>query len=203
MTTFYDDLNKEHILGTFLDDIYTHLGLDFTRTTDTQLQHQGADLIINHNGKTFYVDEKAQLDYINKSLPTFTFELSYLKNGHWKKGWLYDENKITDYYFLITDIHIYTEGIKNGIKSCQITSVNTKRLRRYLGSIGLDWHTLNDLDAQVRQSKQEKNIPLRHLKEREEGCLYLSVQKDEKPLNLKLYLSWLIRLGVAKKLYPK
>ena len=33
------------------------------------LQHQGVDLIYNHKGIDYFVDEKAQLDYINKNLP--------------------------------------------------------------------------------------------------------------------------------------
>ncbi|MDP9957646.1 hypothetical protein J2X97_003315 [Epilithonimonas hungarica] len=202
MSTFDQDLNKEQLLGQFLDEIYEKLNLNFTRVTDTEFQNKGVDLIFVHSGKEYYIDEKAQLDYLNNSLPTFTFELSYLKNGNWRKGWLFDHKKITDHYFLITDIRIKTQTIEEGFESCSITSVDTKKLRKYLENIGLDWDTLNDLDAQIRHSDQEKNIPLRNLKEKEEGCLYFSVQKDEKPLNLKLYLNWLIKIGVAKRIYP-
>ncbi|MPS74540.1 MAG: hypothetical protein E2590_15515 [Chryseobacterium sp.] len=202
MSTFDQDLNKEYLLGQFLDEIYAQLNYDFRRIHESDLQNKGIDLIIDHHGKEYYIDEKAQLDYLGHSLPTFTFELSYLKNGQWKKGWLFDENKITDHYFLITDIKVKTQNIEEGFKSCSITSVNANKLRTYLENIGLDWDTLNDLDAQIRNSDQEKNIPLRDLKEKEEGCLYFSVQKDEKPLNLKLYLKWLIEIRVAKKIYP-
>ena len=202
MSTFDQDLNKEYLLGKFLDEIYAQLNYDFKRINESDLQNKGVDLIINHNGKEYFIDEKAQLDYLNHSLPTFTFELSYLKNGQWRKGWLFDNKKITNHYFLITDIKIKTQNIEDGFKSCIITSVDTKKLRKYLENIGLDWEMLNDLDAEIRSSEKEKNIPLLNLKERKEGCLFFSVQKDEKPLNLKLYLSWLIKIGVAKKIYP-
>jgi len=202
MSTFEQDLNKEHILGKFLDEIYEKLSLSFIRISEPELQNKGVDVIIEHRGRKFYIDEKAQLDYLGHSLPTFTFEISYLKNNRWKKGWLYDENKITDHYFLITDIILNTDKIENGFKSCSITSVNAKKLRAYLEKTGLDWKLLSNLDGEIRQSDQQKNIPLHSLKEREEGCLYFSAQKDEKPLNLKLYLKWLITIKVAKKIYP-
>lgn len=202
MSTFDQDLNKEYLLGKYLDGIYKEIGLDFKRIDESELQHRGVDLIVDYNGKEYYIDEKAQLDYLDKSLPTFAFELSYLKNGQWKKGWLFDNKKVTDYYFLITDIKIKTPNIAGGFQNCSVTSVNVKKLRKYLEHIGLDWDMLNDLDAQIRNSGQEQNIPLRDLKEKEEGCLYFSVQKDEKPLNLKLYLKWLIDIQVAKRIYP-
>lgn len=202
MSTFDLDLNKEHLLGQFLDEIYAQLNYNFKRIDDLDLQNRGVDLILIHNGKEYYIDEKAQLDYLNHSLPTFTFELSYLKNGNWKKGWLFDKNKITDHYFLITDIFIRTENIEDGFKCCTITSINTKKLRKYLENIGLGWDFLSDLDGRIRHSEQKQNIPLHSLKEKEEGCLYYSVQKDEKPLNLKLYLKWLVKIGVAKRIYP-
>jgi hypothetical protein len=202
MSTFDQDLRKEYLLGKYLERVYEKLDLDFTRINESELQNKGVDLIIEHKGKKFYIDEKAQLDYLNCSLPTFTFELSYLKKGRWKKGWLFDENKVTDHYFLITDIFTKTQNIEDGFKSCSVTSVNAKKLRKYLENIGLDWDTLNDLDAEIRNSDRKENIPLRNLKEKEEGCLYFSVQKDERPLNLKLYLKWLIKIKVAKRIYP-
>ena len=201
MSTFDQDLNKEALLGHFLDGIYKQLDYDFRRIHDLNLQNKGVDLIILHRGTEYLIDEKAQLDYLNHCLPTFTFELSYLKNGKWRKGWLFDKNKVTDHYFLITNISLNTQNIEDGFKDCSITSVNTKKLRSYLKKIGLGWDILSVMDGQIRHSDQKQNIPLRHLKEKE-GCLYYSVQKDEKPLNLKLYLKWLIKIGVAKRIYP-
>ncbi|KFC23660.1 hypothetical protein [Epilithonimonas lactis] len=201
MSTFDQDLNKEALLGQFLDGIYKQLDYDFKRIHDLDLQNKGIDLIILHHGTEYLIDEKAQLDYLNHCLPTFTFELSYLKNGKWRKGWLFDKNKVTDHYFLVTNISLKTQNIEDGFKDCSITSVNTEKLRKYLENIGLGWDILSVMDGQIRHSDQKQNIPLRHLKEKE-GCLYYSVQKDEKPLNLKLYLKWLIKIGVAKRIYP-
>ena len=55
-----------------------------------------------------YVDEKAALHYINKGLPTFSFEIKNARSG--AQGWLYNRSYITDYYLLAwpnaTDITI-------------------------------------------------------------------------------------------------
>ncbi len=101
MSFFQRDLTKEKLLAPYLDAKYAELNLSFERVDNLKLQKKGVDLIYNHNGKLFFIDEKAQLDYINKSLPTFIFELSYLKNGVEKMGWLLDKDKITTHYFLL------------------------------------------------------------------------------------------------------
>lgn len=58
------------------------------RCSDMNKQYQGIDIEIKdtkHN-KIINIDEKAQLAYINKNLPTFAFELSYIKDNQYKKG---------------------------------------------------------------------------------------------------------------------
>ena len=47
------------------------------------------------------IDEKAQLYYINQDLPTFAFELQFLKGKQRCTGWFLNENLVTDYYLLI------------------------------------------------------------------------------------------------------
>ena len=96
---FYEDLSKEELLGTYLDTFYPQIFKDtpfkVERIWDTRQQHRGVDLLLKSNAQCFYVDEKAQLDYLNISLPTFAFEISYLKRGDWRVGWLVDATKIT------------------------------------------------------------------------------------------------------------
>lgn len=81
MSFFDRDLYKEKILGQFLDKIYTDIGLIYERIIDVDKQNKGIDLIIKFNESYYFVDEKAHLDYINSSLPTVTFEISYLINN--------------------------------------------------------------------------------------------------------------------------
>ena len=102
MPNFKSDLEQEKILAKYLDSTYSEKKIEFERIFDLDKQHQGIDLKIFVNSNKYLVDEKAQLHYINLDLPTFTFELSYLKNTDFKEGWLFDVKKRTQYYFLVT-----------------------------------------------------------------------------------------------------
>lgn len=65
-------------------------------------QLNGTDVrFIMKDGRVFNVDEKAQLYYLNKNLPTFAFEIQFLRYGTPTTGWLCNERLQTDYYMLI------------------------------------------------------------------------------------------------------
>ncbi|MGS0525781.1 hypothetical protein ACU8V7_11875 [Zobellia nedashkovskayae] len=88
-SNFKSDLEREQELCILLDRYYKQYLKHYTfeRVSDMPKQLAGIDLIFIHktNGKKFYIDEKAQLDYINENLPTFAFELSYEKKGYSKR----------------------------------------------------------------------------------------------------------------------
>ena len=96
-SNFKTDLAQEKKLIPLLDSYYRkHLKMyDFERVDTLEEQLDGIDLILTHNktGETYFIDEKAQLDYLNKNLPTFAFELFYSKNDSLKQGWLFDAQK--------------------------------------------------------------------------------------------------------------
>jgi len=153
--------------------------------------------ILTHNSskKEFLVDEKAQLDYINKDLPTFAFELSYFKKNIQKKGWLFDTSKETMFYALITSIY---SNNSNSYTSCKITFVNRKKLLSFLNNTGLNEDYLNTfcLDNKNKHGK----IKLPRLHHKTEGYLFISSEnKAEKPINLILRLDFLIKKGIAKQ----
>ena len=91
---FKKDLASEQDLYSYLDDVYESLGLEMDRIEDKNLQLKGVDLIYKGLRKAYYIDEKAQLHYINKDLPTFTFELDFMLYNVPKVGWFLDEEKI-------------------------------------------------------------------------------------------------------------
>lgn len=199
MSNFKNDLNKEQLLGKYLDEIYKDKGINFTRVYDISKQHSGIDLEYTHkNDNIFYLDEKAQLDYINKDLPTFAFELSYLKSKKIKEGWLFDKTKLTTHYLLITSIYSNDINLKNGISSCKITSVSRNKLINHLKAVGLNKPTLLKYDEKNRSDKKQKTT-LNEIS-LNQGYLFYSAQKSEKPINLILKLQYLIDVGVAKKI---
>ena len=204
-TNFKNDLSKERVLGNFLDKFYkekyTTDGNSFLRISNLELQLDGIDLIINMEGKDFLIDEKAQLDYLNRSLPTFAFEISYLKNRKIKTGWLFHEKKKTDTYFLITNIqtfHLY--DLSQGVNDCSITAINRKNLKKLLNNKGLDERRIFEYSTAIRKSKKHGKHPIKELDSKKEGFFYFSFEnKKEQPINLVLYLKYLVNLDKVGK----
>ena len=204
-SNFKNDLSKEIILGKYLDKIYSEKfkGYKIERITDLDLQHQGIDLVISKNDIQYFIDEKAQLDYINTELPTFAFEISYLKNGVEKKGWLFDNDKKTQKYFLITGIFLNNlEDIKEGFKSCSIISVDRAKLINLLENRGLTHTKIQEMNLEIRGGTNQNAIPIKELNAKNEGKFYFSKNnKAEQPINLVLKIDFLIKENVAKKIH--
>jgi hypothetical protein len=194
-SSFTSDLEKEKRLGVFLDQLYRKSlkHYFFVRETNLSEQHRGVDLVLKHKktGRVFFVDEKAQLDYMNESLPTFAFELSYQKEGIRKRGWLFDSNKKTQFYSLITGIYSDAPAL---FTSATITLVNRELLVAHLHNFGV-------LDEEIHLPKNHGKHILSPLNPKKEGYLFFSKKnKVEQPLNLILRLDFLISIGVAKRL---
>ncbi|UKM65461.1 hypothetical protein GSB9_02030 [Flavobacteriaceae bacterium GSB9] len=203
MSNFKFDLEQEHILNTYLDDVYESKKLKFSRITDFNKQHQGIDIIFHHNSNDYFIDEKAQLHYLNQDLPTFTFELSYLnKNHEIKEGWLLDTSKKTHYYFLITAIILKTGKTKltdrNDIKSVKITSVNRSKLIGHLKHHGLTRHELEAYDYSIRHAQSFGKNTIPELDKKSAGIIYYTKHLNEQPMNLQLRLQYLIDCRIAK-----
>ncbi len=170
----------------------------FERVSNLKKQLQGIDLILkdNRSEKQFFVDEKAQLDYINESLPTFAFELYYQKNGVQKQGWLFDVSKKTQFYTLVTSIYSDDDDV---FTSCNITFVNREKLIQHLDKVELSQKQLEGIISKNQDIHGKLN--LEQLNPKSEGYLFFSTKnKAEKPINLILKLDYLIRIGVAKRL---
>ncbi len=197
---FKADLSKEKKLTPLLDSYYQeHLKhYSFERVSNLKKQLQGIDLILKdkRSDKQYFVDEKAQLDYINESLPTFAFELFYQKNGVQRQGWLFDASKKTHFYALVTSIYSDEEDV---FTSCNITIVNREKLISYLHGLGLNREQLER--AISKNNDRHGKLVLDELNHKTEGYLFFSRKnKVEKPINLILKLDHLVWLGVAKRL---
>ncbi|WP_238718918.1 hypothetical protein [Pelagihabitans pacificus] len=169
----------------------------FERVANSKRQLEGIDLIFKskNSGKTFFLDEKAQLDYLNEDLPTFAFELRYEKAGVPKKGWLFDTGKQTDFYSLITGIYSDEPG---KFTAAKITFVNRKKLLRFLSARNLTEKRLGGYAKQ--EVRYHGKVKLQELHEDREGYLFFSSQnKAEKPTNLILKLDFLVAQRIAKR----
>lgn len=142
-----DDMSAEAQLGIFLD---TYLYKNFPnresfahveRIHNKAEQLAGVDVRFTcKDGAVYDVDEKAQLYYLNKDLPTFAFEIQFLRNGVETVGWLCSESLLTDLYLLIWPFA--SQDTPKGIRWDQFTKadcllVQKKRLLSLLASEGL------------------------------------------------------------------
>ncbi len=198
-STFTSDLKKERKLALLLDIYYARHLKQYTpeRVANLHQQIEGIDIVFTHvtSGKKFFIDEKAQLDYINEELPTFAFELQYQKKCESKKGWLFDSSKKTDFYALVTSI--YTDE-PNVFTSCKITFVNRKKLIHFLNTKGLSEKIFGEI-INANDNNTGK-LEIDQLNSNGEGYLYFSkLNKAEKPINLVLKLDFLTHIGVAKR----
>ncbi|MBO0321025.1 hypothetical protein J0X14_01860 [Muricauda sp. CAU 1633] len=197
---FKADLSKEQRLTPLLDFYYKKYLKQyfFERFLDLKQQLLGIDLILTNKktGLVYVVDEKAQLDYINETLPTFAFELFYSKNGVEKQGWLFDASKKTHFYALVTSIFSDEE---EHFTSCNITFVNREKLIQHLTGLGLDQERFQKIVAEHKG--HHGKLGLEKLHPWHEGYLFFSTQnKAEQPINLILKLDYLIDIGIAKRL---
>ncbi|MFL1010509.1 hypothetical protein [Flavisericum labens] len=203
MSHFKFDLKQEQILNNYLDGIYKSKNLEFSRITNLENQHLGIDVIFRHNLNEYLIDEKAQLHYLNQDLPTFTFELSFLnKKNEIKEGWLFDNSKKTQFYFLITAIILKSGKSKLGdqkdIKSVKITTVNRNKLIQHLAKKDLTHITLEEYDYNIRRTQSFGKNSIPELDEKSAGLLYYTQHLAEQPINLQLRLKYLIDCKIAK-----
>lgn len=118
-STFKGDLKSERAVNEFLQKyLYSYLvdeGIidSFNSNTTLDQQHKGIDTIIyiikdgnDEQLRCINIDEKAAVHYAmnnlsDEPLTTFAFEVSYMKGGELKRGWLTNEKyKETHAYFL-------------------------------------------------------------------------------------------------------
>ena len=201
--SFQKDLDNEAKFGNYLDRLYPQIkGLDkkftFFRKDDLKSQYAGIDLILKdkESGEERYIDEKAQLYYLNKSLKTFTFEISYLKHGIWKKGWFYDEKKLTQTYFLFTSIETNS---KNEFINCRFISINRKYLQEFLEEAGLTQEKIFAYEKIFRDDKKKYNGD-QVVFELDSSfatfhCSFSNLK--EEPINLKIKLNALLEHGLG------
>lgn len=96
-----NDIEKTQKVEKFMDKIYSHLKYDVERVTDPYLQKKGVDLIHTlEDGTKLFIDEKFAINYYNKDLHTFAFELESHNNVD-NQGWFLSSNSITTHYMLL------------------------------------------------------------------------------------------------------
>jgi hypothetical protein len=161
MTRRNIDSNAEQELALFLDQyMYPHLStytrFTYTRTKSREEQLKGIDVVASTSSKSYFIDEKAQLYYINQSLPTFAFEVDSIQNGIYRKGWLINKSLITDYYLLIWPyaVHADLTRIKcHDFTKLECLIIGKLNVTNYLADAGWDEQRLTSESRKLRETK--------------------------------------------------
>lgn len=158
---FYEDKRKEELFGIWLDShFYSEFKESYksiTRNTDAVLQKRGVDVIIEtFTGTRIYVDEKATLQYINKRIPTFAFEIKNTASG--AQGWLYNPAYLTDYYLLAWP-NASDESIPNAesFLRTEVMSIKRSRVIELLCDNGLTESRILELVEEYSKGLNERN----------------------------------------------
>ena len=192
---FRKDLAAEHALAEFLDEhLYPQHAERAVRLDSMADQLAGKDLLLDWGGmKGLVVDEKATLHYLNRNLPTFAFELGYLKDGDWRQGWLLDPHKQTAYYMLLwPNARVDRNPSKADFTEVEAMLISRRAILNGLKRQGWDGERLMELEAEVRESRIEGKLEL--------GLDWMSANRNtvlsEQPVNIVIRKTWLSALAV-------
>lgn len=198
------DMNAESELAEFLDkNLYAHLlgegrFLSIERMAEKEQQLQGIDVIAKTRSSVAYIDEKAQLYYINKNIPTFAFELQFLKGGRVIEGWFLNDNLKTNHYLLIwpfASVDDVKKLKKEDFTKLDALMISKKKLREELASLGLDKQTLAQRASQLRRTRTYGKITTGI-----QGVYYFASDPSkyaESPINIVVSKARLISLADA------
>ena len=195
------DSQVEREISFFLDEkFYPGIGAKTVRHHDVETQMQGIDISLTYKDlHDASVDEKAISHYINKNIPTFAFELSFLNKGQVIEGWFSDENKKTEYYLLIwiwanKDWNI----TKDDITKLELFLVPRQKISEYLTQQGFNSERLREKAEQIRDKNIEGAIDKSYGKD---FYFFLSNSLVEAPVNVVIRKSILAELAYEKFIF--
>jgi hypothetical protein len=104
------------------------------RVSDKNEQMLGKDIIVSSSRlglSNAIIDEKDTAHYVNKNIPTFAFELSFLLYDRTEvEGWLTDRAKETEYYLLLWPFAKLVEPVSKPPEFKEITKLRYSLVKR-------------------------------------------------------------------------
>ena len=195
-STFKGDLKSERAVNEFLQKyLYSYLVDDgiinsFNSNTTLDQQHKGIDTIMyiindetEEASRCINIDEKAAIHYArnnlgDKPLSTFAFEVSYLKDGELKRGWLTNEKyKETHAYFLCW-LWIKSDANKYNLVCEDILKIEVLSIPKVKTRDKLIMRAMGSKDVKIFESKAD--ILRKKMKDR--GVYHLELEHQLDPL---------------------
>ena len=193
-STFKGDLKSERAVNEFLQKyLYSYLVDDgiidsFNSNTTLDQQHKGIDTIMyiindetEEAARSINIDEKAAIHYArnnlgDKPLSTFAFEVSCLKDGELKRGWLTNEKyKETHAYFLCW-LWIKSDANKYNLVCEDILKIEVLSIPKVKTRDKLIMRAMGSKDVKIFESKAD--ILRKKMKDRGVYRLELEHQLD-------------------------
>lgn len=205
----YFDMTAADELAAFLDSYFYGPLLaegnftSFKRIHDRDLQLKGVDVELSTASLTARIDEKAQLYYINKDLPTFAFELQFLHDGQPCTGWFLNETLLTDYYLLIwPKARVARAGSvkKDDFTELDALMVSRKKLHGFLDRNGLSRKVLEAKAALLRPHASDRKFHEKKIRTGLGGVYYRVSDPQryaEAPINLVIGKRHLLSIASA------
>lgn len=198
------DMGAESELNKFLDEyFYRKIEkckniISINRLKDKASQLKGIDLIVTTDKEIFKIDEKAQLYYINMSLPTFAFELQFVnQNSIVSQGWFLNSSLENDYYMLIwpsathSDLSLIT---KDDFSQVECLLIKKSEILNFLEKKGWTIEKIKNEIAAIHSKMAFKRINIPN--ERDFFFYHSSPEKYiEQPINLVIYKRILLKLA--------
>jgi len=199
---FAKDIKAEARFAAFLDKtLYKPLEkiivspagpVSFDRMTDMEMQMHGVDVLMCEGHHELYIDEKSQLHYINENVPTFAFELSYLKNGIVEPGWLLDSRKLTHAYMLCWPVGVKGDEFDE-YRGARTFLVPKNALLTALSRLGYDRNELATRDEFMRKNNMFGPFRTKN----NDFWFYFTKNCAEQMINLVVRTSFLEKIAIA------
>ena len=178
------DVKNSDIVSLFLEKyFYPIYTTDYKKYNDVDNQFKGIDCSFTFNNKKFICDEKASVQYINKPLFTFAFELSFIDiSNNIHDGWLIDGTKTNNSYLLCWIDKAKSNNLSDmaDIQSMEIALLDRMKIIKYLNNLG--WND-KSLKIKMNRLRINENENLGNLKDN--GLKFSkSFHLVEKPINV-------------------
>ncbi len=191
------DESGEKEVAKFLDEKF-YKATDFERIFTKDLQIKGVDTMFSIGSEKIYCDEKVALNYINRYLNTYSFELMFINRAHKEQvGWFNDSSKITTHYLLcyITKCKVDRYPRKEDIEEMEVILISRKALYKYLVDKGLDYNTIT---SKVENINKGIDIDMGNIKD---GYKFSKSPKFvESPVNILIPKDILIDLSTVHRI---
>lgn len=190
------DMAAEQKVAKFLDRyLYSSNVNDFKRFLTKEEQWRGKDVQFSWgNLKNIIVDEKAQIYYVNKNIPTFAFEVDFIDSaGQKSKGWLFDSDKEAEYYLMIQITAKKDKFEISDIEGLECMLIKREAIIIFLVNQGIDLVKSEEISDRLRN----KHLSGAQLKGKYNGLYFFYTEKlAEQPVNIVIYKDVLKNLCV-------